>query len=402
LVTPVGCGVEKAWEALKSGKSGIATITGFDPTPFDSRIAGEIKDFTPPDFLDRKELRRLDKFVQYALVAAREAATDAGLDGVSFQAGRCGVIIGSGIGGLRIMEAEHKNLLAFGPGRISPFLIPMLIPDIAAGRVAMLFHFQGPNFATVSACASGAHALGIATRAIQYGEIDLAICGGSESCITPLGLGGFCSMKALSIRNEEPEKASRPFDRQRDGFVMAEGAGIFVLEELEHAIKRRTKKIYGEIIGYGASADAYHITAPDPEGIGMALAMEAAIADAGILPQEIEYINAHGTSTALNDVVETRAIKKIFGEKAWKIPVSSTKSMTGHMLGAAGAVELAVCCLAIRDQILPPTINYEEPDSECDLDYVPNKARPARVRTALSNSFGFGGHNATLIVKKME
>ncbi|MFH2068949.1 MAG: beta-ketoacyl-ACP synthase II [Candidatus Omnitrophota bacterium] len=401
LITPVGCGSAAAWEAIKAGKSGIAAIKNFDPAAFDSRIAGEVKDFTAPDFLDRKETRRLDPFVQYALAAAWEAAKDAGLASGSTQACRCGVIIGSGIGGLRVIETEHRNLLNSGPNRVSPFLIPMLIPDIAAGRVAMLFNFKGPNFATVSACASGAHAIGISARAIQHGEIDLAVAGGTESCITPLGLAGFCSMKALSTRNDEPERASRPFDKERNGFVMAEGAGILVLEEMEHAIKRGAK-IYAELSGYGASADAYHITAPDPEGVGMALAMEAALEDAGMASETIGYINAHGTSTAWNDLVETRAIKKVFREKANQIPASSTKSMIGHMLGAAGAVELAVCCLAMRDGVVPPTINYENPDPECDLDYVPNKARPVELKAALSNSFGFGGHNACLVIKKME
>ncbi|MBU2495366.1 MAG: beta-ketoacyl-ACP synthase II [Candidatus Omnitrophica bacterium] len=400
LITPVGCGSAAAWKAIQAGKSGIAAIKDFDPAAFDSRIAGEIKDFTTPDFLDRKEARRLDRFVQYALAAAWEAAKDAGLAPDSMQACRCGVIIGSGIGGLRVIETEYRNLLNSGPNRVSPFLIPMLIPDIAAGRVAMLFNFKGPNFATVSACASGAHAIGVSARAIQHGEIDLAIAGGTEACITPLGLAGFCSMKALSTRNDEPERASRPFDQERNGFVMAEGAGIFVLEEMEHAVKRAAK-IYAELVGYGASADAYHITAPDPEGVGMALAMEAALEDAGLAPEAIDYINAHGTSTAWNDLVETRAVKKVFKEKANQIPMSSTKSMLGHMLGAAGAVELAVCCLAMRDGIVPPTINYENPDPECDLDYVPNKARPVALKAVLSNSFGFGGHNACLVIKKM-
>ncbi len=400
LITPVGCGSAAAWEALKAGKSGIAAIANFDPAAFDSRIAGEVKDFTAPDFLDKKETRRLDRFVQYALAAAQEAAKDAGLAPDSMQACRCGVIIGSGIGGLRVIETEHANLLKSGPNRVSPFLIPMLIPDIAAGRVAMFFNFKGPNFATVSACASGAHAIGVSARSIQHGEVDLVIAGGTESCITPLGLAGFCSMKALSTRNDEPEKASRPFDKERDGFVMAEGAGILVLEEMERAVKRGAK-IYAELAGYGASADAYHVTAPDPEGVGMALAMEAALEDAGLASGEIDYINAHGTSTTWNDLVETRAIKKVFEEKADQIPTSSTKSMTGHMLGAAGAVELAFCCLAMRDGIAPPTINYENPDPECGLDYVPNKARPVAVKAALSNSFGFGGHNACLVIRKM-
>ena len=400
LVTPVGCNVGDTWKAIVAGQSGIAPITGFDPASFDSRIAGEVKGFLTPDFLDKKECRRLDRFVQYALAAAKEAADDADLTPETLPSCRAGVIIGSGIGGLRVIEAEHKNLLNAGPGRISPFLIPMLIPDIAAGRVAMLFRFKGPNFATVSACASGAHALGVALREIRAGKSDLMIAGGTESCITPLGLGGFCSMKALSTRNDQPQRASRPFEKDRDGFVMAEGAGILILEELEHA-RRRNAKIYAEMAGYGASADAYHITAPDPEGTGMALAMESALQDAVLKPEEIDYINAHGTSTRWNDLVETKAIKKVFGVKAKEIPVSSTKSMTGHMLGASGAVELAFCCLALRDNIVPPTINYETPDPDCDLDYVPNQSRSLPLRSALSNSFGFGGHNAVLVVKKM-
>lgn len=400
LVTPVGCNVGNTWKAIVAGQSGIAPITGFDPTSFDSRIAGEVKGFLTPDFLDKKECRRLDRFVQYALAAAKEAADDADLTPKTLPACRAGVIIGSGIGGLRVIEAEHKNLLNAGPGRISPFLIPMLIPDIAAGRVAMLFRFKGPNFATVSACASGAHALGVALREIRAGKSDLMIAGGTESCITPLGLGGFCSMKALSTRNDQPQRASRPFEKDRDGFVMAEGAGILILEELEHA-RRRNAEIYAEMVGYGASADAYHITAPDPEGTGMALAMESALQDAVLKPEEIDYINAHGTSTRWNDLVETKAIKQVFGVKAKEIPVSSTKSMTGHMLGASGAVELAFCCLALRDNIVPPTINYETPDPDCDLDYVPNQNRSLPLRSALSNSFGFGGHNAVLVLKKM-
>jgi len=400
LVTPVGCGVNETWAALKAGRSGIAAIAGFDAALFDTRIAGEVKGFVTPDFLDKKEARRLDRFVQYALSSAHEAVQDSGLNPEKILPCRGGVIIGSGIGGLRVIEAEHKNLLSSGPRRISPFLIPMLIPDIAAGRVAMLLNFKGPNFATVSACASGAHAIGVAFREIQAGKIDLAVAGGTESCITPLGLGGFCSMKALSTRNDQPEKASRPFDQNRDGFVMAEGSGIVVLEELEHA-RKRGARIYAEMAGYGASADAYHITAPDPEGTGMALAMESALQDAGLNPSDISYINAHGTSTDWNDLVETKAVKKVFGPAAREIPLSSTKSMTGHMLGAAGSAELVFCCLALRDSIVPPTINYETPDPECDLDYVPNQAREVSLQAILSNSFGFGGHNASLVVKRI-
>ncbi|OPZ93691.1 MAG: 3-oxoacyl-(acyl-carrier-protein) synthase 2 [candidate division TA06 bacterium ADurb.Bin417] len=383
LVTPLGTGVEKTWSGLLAGRSGIGPITQFDVSAFPTRISGTVPDFVAPEFLDRKEIRRLDRFVQYALIAAAEAMNDAGLSREKIDPARTGVIVGSGIGGLRVMEQEHRNLMNSGPNRVSPFLIPMLIPDIAAGRIAMLFNCQGPNFAAVSACASGAHALGISLRSIQYGEVDLVISGGTESCITPLGLAGFCSMKALSERNDEPARASRPFDRGRDGFVMAEGAGILVLEELEHA-RRRGARIYAEFSGYGASADAYHITAPDPEGKGMMLAMKMALNDAGLAPEQIDYINAHGTSTQLNDQVETRSIKNVFGTAAGRVPVSSTKSMTGHMLGAAGAVELAAGALVITRGVLPPTINQEEPDPDCDLDYVPNQAREVPAVRAIT------------------
>jgi 3-oxoacyl-[acyl-carrier-protein] synthase II len=398
-VSPLGCNANETWAAARQSRSGITALTRFDPSAHDCRIAGEVKSFTPPGFVEKKEARRLDDFVLFALAAADEAMRDAGVRTETLDPARCGVIIGSGIGGLNIIEQEHAKLLQAGPGRVSPFLIPMLIPDIAAGRVAMQFGFRGANLAVVSACASGAHALGTALRAIQDSDIDLAVSGGTESCITPLGLAGFCSMKALSLRNTDPAGASRPFERDRDGFVMAEGAGILILEEESHALARGAK-IYARFTGYGASADAYHITAPDPEGKGMILAMETALRDAGIKNGRVDYINAHGTSTSWNDLVETRAIRQVFGSRAHDIPVSSTKSMTGHMLGAAGAVELVFCCFVLRDGIIPATINYETPDPDCDLDYVPNAARTARVTKTMSNSFGFGGHNATLILEK--
>jgi len=400
VVSPVGNNVKEFWHALCAGKSGVARIERFDPAPFSSQIAGEVRGFSPEEYLDKKEARRMDRFTQFAMVAAIEAVKDAGITEIDFDPDRVGVLVGSGIGGLEIFEKQHSTLLERGPERVSPFFIPMLIIDMAAGRIAIQFNFRGPNAAIATACASGAHAIGEAFKIIQRGDADVMVTGGTEAAVTPLGLAGFCAMKALSTRNDEPERASRPFDRLRDGFVIAEGGGIVVLEDYEHA-KARGAHIYAEVIGYGATGDAYHITAPDPEGDGAARAMEEALRDAGVNPEDVSYINAHGTSTQLNDKCETIAIKRVFGEYAYRIPVSSTKSMTGHLLGAAGAVEFIACALAIRDGVVPPTINYEEPDPDCDLDYVPNEAREINVEIALSNSLGFGGHNATLILRKV-
>ncbi len=401
LITALGTGAEKSWEGIKLGKSGIRRITRFDPTPFPSQIAGEVDDFDPENFIDPREVRKMDRYAQFAAAATFMALQDAGLSINSNNAERVGVCIGSGIGGAWTWEENHTNLLQKGPRGVSPRFIPMMISDIAAGHVAILTGAKGPNFATVTACATSGHAIGMAAMTIKVGFADVMIAGGSEAAISPLSLAGFCSMKALSTRNDEPEKASRPFDVNRDGFVMAEGAGIVILERLSHAIKRGAK-IYAELAGFGMSGDAYHLTAMCEDGDGPARSMLQALEAAGLTPAEVDYINAHATSTPQGDPAEVRAIKRAFGDYAYKVPVSSTKSMHGHTLGAAGAVELIVCLLAIRDQILPPTINLEQPDPECDLDFVPNKARPARVEVAISNSFGFGGHNATLVVRKWE
>ncbi|MCM8821168.1 MAG: beta-ketoacyl-ACP synthase II [Candidatus Omnitrophica bacterium] len=399
LVTPVGTDVKTSWENLKAGKSGIDIIKGFDTTDYPTKIGAEVKNFTLDGF-HPKNLRRMDKFVQFALKSTIEAIQDSEIVLSEAEKERTGVVIGAGIGGLKVIEEQEEILLKSGPSRVSPFLIPMLIPDIAAGQVAIHFGLKGVNFATVSACASGAHALGIALNLLKNGVTDIIIAGGTESCITPLGLAGFCSMKALSTRNDTPEKASRPFDRERDGFVMGEGAGIVIMETLEHALARNAPKIYAEFIGAGMSCDAYHITAPDPDGKGAFLSMKYAIEYAGIKPEEVDYINAHGTSTPLNDKSETSAIKTLFGRRAYEIPVSSIKSMIGHLLGASGAVEFISTVLTIKEGIIPPTINYEFPDPECDLNYVPNKAVEKSVNVAISNSFGFGGHNITLVLKK--
>jgi len=402
VISPVGNNVAAFWNSLKEAKSGIGKVTSFDASGFDSRIAGEIKGFDPQSFgMSKKEALRMEKFVQYATAATYEAIIDAGLDLDKENKDRIGVIVGSGIGSLRIVEEEHKVYLKSGPSRLSPFLIPMLIVNEAAGHIAIKYGFKGPNSCVTTACASGSHAIGDALRIIQRGDADVIITGGTESAITPLGVGGFCALKALSTRNNEPEKASRPFERDRDGFIMAEGCGIVVLESLEHA-KKRNARIYAELSGFGMSCDAYHITAPDPDGYGASLSMEWAIKDSKLNPEDIDYINAHGTSTKLNDKVETLAIKKALGNHAKKVYISSTKSMTGHLLGAAGGVEFIASCLSVRDDVVPPTINYENPDPECDLDYVPNTARKAKVEVAVSNSLGFGGHNATLVVKKFK
>ncbi len=399
LVIPTGIGVKTAWENICHGRSGIGPLTRFDPNGFETKIAGEVKGFNPEDYIEKKEIKKMDLFIQYALAATKEAIEDAELKITPENSERIGVIVGTGLGGLPTIEKYHKILLEKGPGRISPFFIPMLIANLASGQIAIQFGVKGPNICVVTACATGAHCIGDAFRAILYGDADVIIAGGTEANITPLTIGGFNAMKALSTRNDEPEKACRPFEKNRDGFVVAEGAGVLILEELGFAM-RRNAKIYAELIGYGYTGDAYHITAPPPDGDGAARCMLMAIRDAGLAPEEVEYINAHGTSTPLNDVTETIAIKRVFGEYAKKIPISATKSMTGHLLGAAGSTEAILTVLSIRDGILPPTINYEEPDPECDLDYVPNVARKKDVNIAISNAFGFGGTNATLVFKK--
>jgi 3-oxoacyl-[acyl-carrier-protein] synthase II len=399
VVTPVGVGKHSFWNSLLSGKSGIGPITHFDASLFDSQIAGEVSDFDPTVFLSPKEARRTPRFVQFALVAAQEAIEEANLNFTEIDPYQIGTIIGSGIGSLETVEKEFTTLIEKGPRKLSPFMIPMLITNEAAGTVAMHFHLKGINFCTVTACASGAHAIGEGYRAIQASRAKVMVCGGTEACVVRLGVGGFCALKALSKRNNDPAKASRPFDKQRDGFVIAEGAGIVVLEEYEHA-KNRGATIYGELCGYGATCDAFHITAPDPEGGAAAKAIAEAIEEAGVSKDANTYINAHGTSTQLNDKMETKAIKAVFGNRAKDILVSSTKSMTGHTLGAAGAVEFIVSCLVLQHKIIPPTINYENPDPECDLNYTPNQAKEFDVSVVISNSLGFGGHNAALLVKE--
>jgi 3-oxoacyl-[acyl-carrier-protein] synthase II len=399
MITPLGIGVEPTWSGLIAGKSGIGPITSFDTTGFETTIAGEIKDFFPENYMSPKLIKRMDRFVQIAVATAVLAMQDAGLEIVPDLQPHVGSIVGCGLGGLATIEKYHKILLEKGPKRISPFFIPMLIPNMAPGMVAMHFGAQGPNTATVTACASGAHAMGDAFKTIQRGAAKAMITGGVESVITPLGVGGFNSLKALSTRNDEPEKASRPFELHRDGFVMAEGSGIFIMEELEFA-RARGARIYAEVAGYGLSGDAYHMTAPSPDGTGAILCMQQAIADAGLHPDDVDHINAHGTSTPLNDAAETMAIKKVFGDRAYKIPVSATKSMTGHLLGGAGAVEAVISILSLVHGIAPPTINYETPDPDCDLDYVPNQARQVPIEVVMSNSFGFGGTNAVLIFKR--
>ncbi|OGP90339.1 MAG: beta-ketoacyl-[acyl-carrier-protein] synthase II [Deltaproteobacteria bacterium RBG_16_47_11] len=399
LVIPTGIGVETAWKNICEGKSGIGFLTRFDPDGFETKITGEVKGFNPELYIDKREIKKADLFVQYVLAATKEALEDAQLNITPENSERIGVTVGTGLGGLPTLEKYHKILMERGPGRISPFFIPMLIANMASGQIAIQFGVKGPNTCMVTACATGAHCIGDAFRAIVYGDAEAMITGGTEANITPLTIGGFNAMKALSTRNDQPEKACRPFEKNRDGFVVAEGSGILILEALEFALKRNAK-IYGELIGYGYTGDAYHITAPPPDGEGAARCMQMAIKDAGLRPEDIDYINAHGTSTPLNDLTETRAIKTVFGEHAKKIPVSGTKSMTGHLLGAAGSTEAIFTLLAIQDGIIPPTINYEEPDPECDLDYVPNVARRQPLEVAMSNAFGFGGTNATLIFKK--
>jgi 3-oxoacyl-[acyl-carrier-protein] synthase II len=401
MVSPLGTGVEKSWQALLQGKSGVGKITKFDPTGFDTQIAAEVKDFVPENFIDKKEMKRMDIFIQYAVAAAVMAVEDAQLKITPADAHRVGVVVGAGLGGLTTIEAFHKTLMERGPGRISPFFIPMLIVNEAPGQISMRFGAKGPNASVVTACATGNHNIGDAWRMIQRGDADAIIAGGVEATITPLAVSGFNAMKALSTRNGEPEKASRPFDKNRDGFVMGEGSGIIILEELTRALDRGAK-IYAEIVGYGLTGDAYHITAPSPDGEGAARCMQMALSSGGIAPEEVDYINAHGTSTYYNDIYETIAIKTVFKEHAQKVPISSTKSMTGHLLGGAGGVEAIFTILTLCQGIIPPTINYETPDPDCNLDYVPNVARKADVRLALTNSFGFGGTNAVLAFKRFE
>jgi 3-oxoacyl-[acyl-carrier-protein] synthase II len=401
LVTPIGSTIEEFWTNLIAGKSGVSKLTKFDASILPTQIAAEVKDFNPEKYLDKKQVRRLDASQQYAIVAAGNAIEDSGIDTNKINLERAGVIIGSGIGGIETFEKQHSIVIQQSPLKVSPFFIPMMIPDMAAGMVSINFGFKGPNFATVSACASSSNSIGDALMIIQRGAADIMLSGGAEATITMTAMAGFCSAKALSSRNDAPEKASRPFDAQRDGFVMGEGAALLLLEELEHA-KARGARIYAELIGLGMSADAYHMTAPIPDGSGAARSMVAALKDAGISHEEVDYINSHGTSTELGDIAETMAVKSVFGDRAYKIPVNSTKSMIGHLLGAAGAAELAATILEIYKGVLHPTINLEFPDPQCDLDYVPNQARDAKIRCALSNSFGFGGHNTTLVVRKYE
>jgi 3-oxoacyl-[acyl-carrier-protein] synthase II len=401
LVTPCGIGIDNVWNNILNGQSGIGPITRFDITQFDTKFAGEIQEFTPEDYIQPKEVKKMDLFIQYAIAAAQIAVNDAGLDMGREDSERVGVVVGTGLGGLPTIEKYHSVLLERGPGRITPFFIPMLIANEAPGHIAIQHGFKGPNLCIVTACATGAHSIGEACRIIQYGDADVMVAGGSEANLTPLTVGGFNAMKALSTRNDDPLKASRPFERDRDGFVVAEGSGIVILEELEHATKRGAK-IYAEVAGYGYNGDAYHITAPCPDGDGFIRCIRMALKDALLSPDDVDYINAHGTSTKLNDYIETLSIKEVFKEKAYKTPVSSTKSMTGHLLGAAGAIEAVFSVLSIRDQVCPPTINYENPDPECDLDYVPNTARNHAINVVLSNSFGFGGTNSALVFRRFK
>jgi len=397
-VTPIGNNTADFWQGIKEGKCGIDTITAFDITDFKSTLAAEVKGFKPEDYMDKKEAKRMDRYSQFGIAAAEEAYKDAGLETAAFDRDRFGVIVGSGIGGLLTIEDQHSRLLEKGPGRVSPFFIPMAISNMAAGNIAIKLNARGFCTSIVTACATATHAIGESFQKIRSGEADIIITGGAEAPITPLAVAGFTSMTALSS-SSNPARASIPFDKERDGFVMGEGAGIIVLESLEHALKRNAK-IYAEVVGYGATCDAYHMTAPAPSGEGGARAMQMALDDAGISPDQAPYVNAHGTSTPYNDKYETEAIKKIFGDMAYKIPVSSTKSMTGHLLGAAGGVETIICVKAVEEDFVPPTIGYRVPDEECDLDYIPNTGRTHPLNYAMSNSLGFGGHNATILVKK--
>jgi 3-oxoacyl-[acyl-carrier-protein] synthase II len=402
VITPVGNDLETFWSALKAGKSGIGRITAFDISQYDCQIAGEVRNFDPkPFFKNPKDVRRTDRFVQLAMAAAKMSIQDGGLDLEKVNRDRFGTIISSGIGGLKTLEDQFSILMNKGPSRTSPFTIPMLISNMASGVISMEFGLRGPNMCIVTACATSNNSIGESWRMIKFGDADIFLAGGSEASIVELGLAGFSSMRALSKRNDEPERASRPFDRDRDGFVMSEGAGVCVVEELEHA-KKRGAKIYCELTGYGLSSDAYHMTAPPEDGEGAARAMKIALDHAKVSPSDVDYINAHATSTGLGDIAETKAIKMVFGEQAKKVTISATKSMTGHLLGGAGAVEMAACILSIRDGIIPPTINLENPDPQCDLDYTANKAKEKKVRVTLNNSFGFGGHNATLVATAFE
>jgi len=399
VLSPIGIGQEEFTKALREGKSGANLIDSFDTADYACKIGANVKNFKPEDFIDRKKARRMARFTQLGISAAKMAIEDSGLDFSKEDLSRIGSVTGTGIGGMDIIEQEHTTLITKGPRRVSPFLIPMIITNMLPGEIAIEYGFTGPNYAVTSACASANHAMGDALRLLRYGDADVIITGGSEGAVTPIAVAGFCSLKALTTRNDDPLKASRPFDKNRDGFLIGEGAAVLVLETLEHALNRGAK-IYAEFAGYGASDDAYHMTAPSPEAKSAVQAMEMAIKDAGISKDDIDYINAHGTSTDMNDRIETLAIKKVFGEKAYKIPVSSTKSMTGHLLGAAGAVEAVATVLCMKNGFIHPTINYETPDPDCDLDYVPNTARQQQITCALSNSLGFGGHNATVILKK--
>jgi 3-oxoacyl-[acyl-carrier-protein] synthase II len=401
MITPLGIGVAASWDNLIAGRSGIRTITQFDASAFPTKIAGEVDGFNPEDYIEPKEVKKMDRFIHFAVAAATMAIKDSGLEIMPQNGERVGVIVGSGIGGLRTIENYHSVFLEKGPKRITPFFIPMLVINLASGQISIRFGAKGPNTAVATACATGSHAIGDAFRIIQRGEADVMIAGGAEAVITPLGIGGFNAMKTLSTRNDEPEKASRPFDAERDGFVMGEGAGILILENLESALGREAK-IYAELVGYGMSADAYHITSPSPNGEGAARCMRIALKDGGIDSSHVNYINAHGTSTKYGDELETSAIKTVFGEYAYKLAVSSTKSMTGHLLGAAGGIEAIFTVLALHGDIVPPTINLENPDPECDLDYVANSSRKMTVNYALTNSFGFGGTNACLLFKKYQ
>ncbi len=405
-VTPVGNDIKTFWDSLIQGKTGVDHLKAFDGKYFNSRIAAEVKDFDATAYMTPKQSKRLDKFVKFAIAAAKMAVDDAALDLEKVHKEKAGVYVGSGIGGLHTIEAEHQKFLeaedpSRAPSKISPFLIPMLIVNMASGLVSIELGFKGPNSAAVTACATASNSIGDAFKIIQRGEADVMVAGGAEAAITKMGFGGFCALKALSTRNDDPKTASRPFDKNRNGFVMGEGAAVVVIEELEHA-KERGARIYCEMVGYGMSGDAFHMTAPSPDGDGAIRCMGASLKDAGLSPDDVDYINAHGTSTSLNDKTEKVAIKGVFGDYAYKLPVSSTKGTTGHMLGAAGGAEIIACAKAIQEGIIPPTINYETPDPECDLDYVPNEAREANVEVALSNSLGFGGHNATLVVKKFK
>ena len=398
-VTPIGIGSDEFWKSLLAGKSGITKISRFDASAYTTQIAGEVKDFDPGQYMDKKEAKRMDRFTQFAVASAKMAIDNAALDLEKEDRSRIGTIIGTGIGGMDTLHEQYRVLFEKGPGRISPFFVPMMIGNMAAGQTSITFGLQGPCTCVVTACATGTNAIGDAFKLIQRGDADVMVAGGTEASISPAATAGFCAMKAMSTHNEEPEKASRPFEKGRDGFVMGEGAGVVILESLEHALARGAK-IYAEVLGYGFNADAYHITAPAPEGAQQAACMAMAIRDAGLEPADIDYINAHGTSTPLNDKNETLAIKSLFKDHAYKLAVSSTKSMTGHLLGAAGAVEFIALTMAIQDSMIPPTINYENPDPELDLDYVPNKARAKTINAGISNSFGFGGHNATILVAK--